>query len=54
MMQPFLEAVRRIAPFGIVLLQRDGAFLFVKSDPDCHAKRPYAFPKSFLCSFLCV
>lgn len=53
-MQPFLEAVRRIAPFGIVLLQRDGAFLFVKSDPDCHAKRPYAFPKSFLCSFLCV
>ena len=41
MMQPFLEAVRRIAPFGIVLLQRDGAFLFVKSDPDCHAKRPY-------------
>ena len=38
----------------VVLLQRDGAFLFVKSDPDCHAKRPCAFPKSFLCSFLCV
>lgn len=50
----YCEAVRRIAPFGIVLLQRDGAFLFVKSDPDCHAKRPYAFPKSFFCSFLCV